>query len=122
MARLKMCKFKGLKLALIDKQMKSLIKLFWIKGRINRLEYTISMIVIFSIIIGISNNNNGSLTDWGCLLFYPYITQAGKRCQDRGLPWYKILLSPVNFLFNFSDRSENGGNKYGEVPVTIFYK
>jgi hypothetical protein len=96
-----------------------LCKVFWIKGRINRFEYTISMILVALIIFPISDYYKGSSPDWLLPVLYPYFTQGAKRCQDRGKPWF-IFIFPLNFLWNFSDKSDVGPNIYGDEPIGVF--
>ena len=98
---------------------KRILKVIWFSGRINRLEYFISVIFIFGAIPIIREVFNDDPPIYFIGLLYFYYTQGAKRCQDRNISGFWIIF-PLNFFFNFSDKGTEGVNKYGEKPNKIF--
>lgn len=96
-----------------------ILKIIWFSGRINRLEYLISLIFIFGTIPIIRDVFNDDPPIYFIGLLYLYYTQGAKRCQDRNINGFWII-NPANLIFNFSDKGTDGANKYGEKPKKIF--
>jgi len=96
-----------------------ILKIIWFSGRINKLEYLISVIFIFGAIPIIREVFNEDPPIYFIGLLYLYYTQGAKRCQDRNINGFWIIF-PLNFFFNFSDKGTDGANKYGEKPNKIF--
>ncbi|MEI6313088.1 MAG: DUF805 domain-containing protein [Bacteroidota bacterium] len=98
---------------------KRILKVIWFSGRINRLEYILSVIVVFGAIPIIREVFNDDPPIYFIGLLYLYFTQGAKRCQDRNINGFWII-NPANLIFNFSDKSTDGVNKYGVKPNKIF--
>lgn len=100
---------------------------FSFKGRIRRLEYGISFIIMVIIntimqgILSVAGSSNGSE---GLIVLYfvfliPYcwfsLAQGAKRCHDRGNSgWYQII--PFYGLWMLFADGEKETNEYGECP------
>ena len=92
--------------------MRKILKTLWFNGRINRLEYTISALIIFFSLLAVSARFENP-PDWLIVvLVYIYYTQGAKRCQDRGINGF-FILNPANFIFNFTEKGDTETNKYG---------
>ncbi|KAA5393368.1 DUF805 domain-containing protein [Phocaeicola vulgatus] len=100
---------------------------FSFKGRIRRLEYGISfiiMVIVNTIMQGILNVAGSSNGSEGLIILYfilliPYcwfsLAQGAKRCHDRGNSgWYQIIPF-YGFWMLFAD-GEKETNEYGECP------
>lgn len=100
---------------------------FSFKGRIRRLEYGISliiMVIVNTIMQGIlsavaDSNGSGGLMFFYFMLLIPCywfsLAQGAKRCHDRGNSgWYQII--PFYGLWMLFADGEKETNKYGECP------
>lgn len=96
-----------------------ILKIIWFSGRINRLEYLISLVFIYGIVPVVSGGFNHVPLFVLLGLFYLQYSQGAKRCQDRNISGFWIIF-PLNFFFNFSDKGTDGANEYGEKPKKIF--
>ena len=79
------------------------------------MEYAISMIIIFGVLIATSD----PMRDHSVWIVFPLLylcfAQGAKRCQDRDVNGL-FVLSPASFFFNFTYKGTNGANKFGEEP------
>ncbi len=98
--------------------MNKLINILWFDGRINRLEYTLTVFFTWPLVYFVRDTFFlGDMPIWlALIILYPYFSQGAKRCQDRGINGIKIISSPLNFLWNFSEKGDVGINKYGNEP------
>lgn len=97
---------------------------FSFKGRIRRLEYGLSTIIvtIIQVIISTLMETSEYLAIGGLFVFIPLfwfnIAQGAKRCHDRGNSgWYQII--PFYSLWMLFGDGEHGENEYGENPKGI---
>lgn len=98
--------------------MNKIKNILWFKGRINRLEYSLTVLFTWPLVYFIRDTFfKGNMPIWlALIILYPYFSQGAKRCQDRGLNGIKIIISPLNFLWNFSEKGDVGINEYGNEP------
>ena len=94
--------------------MRKILKTLWFNGRINRFEYTVSAVIIFSLLLVISNRYEVPPDLLVLSIVYVYYAQGAKRCQDRGINGF-FILNPANFIFNFTEKSDAQINKFGEA-------
>ncbi len=98
-------------------------KPFSFKGRIRRLEYGLSYLLIYLIFLPINVTPEENVTE-GMAIFYLLIyipilwffwAQGAKRCHDRGNSgWYQLI--PFYGLWLLFGDGEEGENKYGVNP------
>ncbi len=101
--------------------MRKILKTFWFNGRINRFEYTVSAVIIFSLLLVISNKYEVPPDLLVLSIVYVYYAQGAKRCQDRGINGF-FILNPANFIFNFTEKSDAQINKFGEADNLYLQK
>lgn len=99
---------------------------FSFKGRIRRLEYGFSFLIMVivnifmnAILAAIDSGGSEGLTVLYFILFVPYcwfsLAQGAKRCHDRGNPgWFQII--PFYGLWMLFAEGDQGTNEYGESP------
>lgn len=93
---------------------------FSFEGRIRRLEFGLSYLLYFILLVLISilTDTSEKIVLFG-ILFIPliwfYIAQSAKRCHDRGNSgWYQLI--PFYFLWMLFADGEFGENDYGPNP------
>lgn len=97
---------------------------FSFEGRIRRLEYGLSTIIVSVVqgILSVAIESSESIAIIGFIVLIPLfwfnIAQGAKRCHDRGNSgWYQII--PFYGLWMLFGDGEHGENQYGENPKGI---
>lgn len=99
------------------------VRPFSFKGRIRRLEYGISMLIWFVIVLIINilaENDSDILSTWAGIGLYIvggwfWLSQAVKRAHDRNSPGPYIIIPFYTFYLLFAP-SNVGENDYGNSP------
>ncbi len=96
--------------------------LFSPKGRIRRLEFGISVIIVCIFGLMISGIMVIKKAPIFCLLHIPFlwfmVIETIKRCHDRGKSgWYQLI--PYYFFWLLFAEGDYGKNKYGSNPKNI---
>ena len=96
---------------------------FSFKGRITRMEYTLSItlsLIILILVIGLSTNYKHEYLA-NLFMFLAYllfnITQGNKRCHDINQSGFVQFIPFYVFVLIF-ENGTHGSNKYGEAPKT----
>lgn len=96
---------------------------FSFKGRIRRLEYGLSYLLVYVLFLPINitpeNQVSENMALFYLLLFFPALwfiwAQGAKRCHDRGNSgWYQLI--PFYALWMFFGDGEECDNEYGSDP------
>ena len=96
---------------------------FSFKGRIRRLEYGLSYLLVYILFLPINitpeKQVSGNMALFYLLLFFPALwfiwAQGAKRCHDRGNSgWYQLI--PFYGLWMLFGDGEECDNKYGNDP------
>lgn len=100
---------------------------FSVSGRIRRLEYGLTSLIVFfgQIIIGLLAEALGDelaiamLVPYLALMYFS-IVQGAKRCHDRGHSgWFQLI--PFYALWMLFAEGKPGPNKYGPNPKNVVY-
>ncbi len=96
---------------------------FSFNGRIRRLEYWLSYLLVYAIFLPVNLASDGQVSEGTAImylvLYIPILwfslAQGAKRCHDRGNSgWYQII--PFYSLWMFFGEGEEGENDYGSDP------
>lgn len=90
---------------------------FSFKGRIRRLEYGLSYIILcaYSFLFAAFDGNEGVSIILSILAYWFIWAQGSKRCHDRGNSgWYQLI--PFYVLWMLFGKGEEGANYYGDDP------
>jgi uncharacterized membrane protein YhaH (DUF805 family) len=98
-------------------------RLISFKGRIRRLEWWVTIIlmnIVNGIFVGVLESSNNEPLKFVLILiylfaFWVFIAQAAKRCHDRGNSGF-IMLFPLYWLWMAFGDSDVGPNEYGTNP------
>jgi uncharacterized membrane protein YhaH (DUF805 family) len=101
----------------VNKKQKMFSKLFSYKGRIRRLEYGITFIIMylgFAFIGGMAEVEE-TLALLIIPLYWVVLVQGAKRCHDLGNSgWYQLI--PFYFFWMIFAKGDDGVNEYGPNP------
>lgn len=96
-------------------------RMFSFKGRIRRMEYGLSFIIMFiyafaiGFVVRMTNGNDAIMYILLIPSYWFMWAQGTKRCHDKGNSgWYQII--PFYFLWMIFSEGDSGTNEYGESP------